>query len=246
VDAPDRLDPGVAALGADGEHVYRVPSLELPGPDDETETLRSCESVRLFEQRARQHTISFSVDGATAAIIGRVCRRLDGIPFAIELAAARLRSMSLGDIETRLEQRFELLAGGSRIALRRHQTLQALIDWSWDLLAPAEQDMLRHLSVFAGGFDLAAAVAVNTACPVDGVDCCDLLDALVDKSLAQADHAHGSVRYRLLETIRDYAAAHLAVVDTERIGVARAHRDHGARSTHRATSSGTPARLRRE
>jgi len=246
-DALLRRCPGVALLatsreplGIDGEHVYRVPSLSMPRPDDALAVLAGCESVRLFVERVRQYNAAFSLEGDTAAIVGRLCRRLDGIPFAIELAAARLRSLSARDLDARLNKRFELLTGGSRSALPRHQTLQALIDWSWDLLTPEEQQVLTCLSVFAGGFDLAAAQRV---CPggadvasvgVDGfgphvkdVKVLDLLAALVDKSLVHADYSADSVRYRLLETIRDYAGAKLeGRGEAERNRVARAHRDH--------------------
>jgi non-specific serine/threonine protein kinase len=214
-------------LGIAGEHVYRVPSLGVPAPDvEDPAVVAACEAVRLFVERAGQQKPGFSLDDSNAAVIARLCRRLDGIPFAIELAAARLRSLSVHDLDSHLDKRFRLLTGGARTALPRQQTLEALIDWSHDLLSSPEQAVLARLAVFSGGFDLQAAEAV---CPGDDVEDFEILgylDTLVDKSLIQADDTAGAVRYRLLETMHDYAAAKLAKRDPEeQAAVSRAHRD---------------------
>jgi predicted ATPase/class 3 adenylate cyclase len=200
-------------LGIDGERVYRVPSLSLPAADAEsTADLARSDAVRLFAERARLHDPGFSLDEQTAALVATLCRRLDGIPLALELAAARLSSMSLRQITERLDQRFRLLTGGSRNAMPRQQTLQATVDWSFGLLTPPERDMLTRLSVFAGGFDLQAAEAVCRSGSMGMADTLDVLDqlgSLVDKSLVIADRTPESVRYRLLETIRQYSAQEL-------------------------------------
>jgi predicted ATPase len=159
--------------------------------------------------------------------VAAVCVRLDGIPLALELAAARLGSLSVPEISSRLDQRFRLLTGGSRTALPRHQTLRALIDWSYDLLSPEEQMVLDRLSVFAGGWTLQAAEAVISAGGTGEGLVLDRLAALVDKSLVQAEEIHGSTRYRLLETVRQYAAERLALRAGCELGETRAaHRDH--------------------
>jgi predicted ATPase/class 3 adenylate cyclase len=199
------------ALGVGGEIIYRVPSLSLPEPDDtSTAAAGSSDAVALFADRARASGVALSVDEQTAPVVVSVCRRLDGMPLAIELAAARLRSMSLAELHDRLDQRFRLLTGGSRTALKRQQTLQATIGWSYSLLTGAEQLMLARLSVFAGSFGLDAAEAVCGWGDVDVLDVAGLLGSLVDKSLVVAEHAGAGLRYRLLETIRLFAAERLA------------------------------------
>src|SRR5580700_5440012 len=148
-------------LGIGGEVIYRVPSLSLPGPSDpDSSPSGSCDAVALFADRARANGVALSVDEQAGPLVVSVCRRLDGMPLAIELAAARLRSMSLGELHDRLDQRFRLLTGGSRTALARQQTLRATVDWSYSLLNPAEKSLLRLLSVFAEGFDLDAVEGV--------------------------------------------------------------------------------------
>jgi predicted ATPase/class 3 adenylate cyclase len=194
-------------LGIDGERVYRVPSLSLPGDVEAVEEVAASDAVRLFAERARDS--GFILDGQSARLVATICRRLDGIPLALELAAARLSSMSLKQVSDRLDQRFRLLTGGSRNAMPRQQTLQATVEWSFGLLAPAERDTLRRLAVFSGGFDLEAAEDLCTTQAVDAFDVANLLGSLVGKSLVVADHAADSVRYRLLETIRQYAAQDL-------------------------------------
>ncbi|HXL94172.1 MAG TPA: adenylate/guanylate cyclase domain-containing protein [Streptosporangiaceae bacterium] len=199
-------------LGIGGERVYRVASLSLPGSDDGDAA--PSEAVQLFMDRARAQDPGFVLDEAAGPLVASVCRRLDGIPLAIELAAARLSSMSLGQVSTRLDQRFRLLTGGSRNAMPRQQTLQATVDWSFSLLSEPERATLRRLSVFAGGFELEGAEAVCALPDADVFEVLDLVSSLVDKSLVVADHAAGgSVRYRLLETIRQYCAQELLRAD---------------------------------
>jgi predicted ATPase/class 3 adenylate cyclase len=195
-------------LGIGGELVYRVPSMSLPERGAETaEDLGSSDAALLFAARARGHGLL--IDDASAPLVATICRRLDGIPLALELAAARLSSMSLQQVTDRLDQRFRLLTGGSRNAMPRQQTLQATVDWSFSLLTGPERATLLRLSVFAGGFELEAAEAVCATTEVDAFDVADLLGSLVDKSLVVADRAADSVRYRLLETIRQYGAQEL-------------------------------------
>ncbi len=197
-------------LGIDGERIYRVPSLSLPAADADTaEGVAHSDAVLLFTERARAIQPDFVLDGQSAQLAATICRRLDGIPLALELAAARLSSMSLAQIAARLDQRFRLLTGGSRNAMPRQQTLQATVDWSFGLLTAAERSTLTRLSVFAGGFDLEAAEAVCGSEDVDALDVLDLLGSLVAKSLVIADHSPDSVRYRMLETIRQYSAQEL-------------------------------------
>ncbi len=203
-------------LGIGGERVYRVPSMSLPERGAESrEDLAASDAVQLFVDRAQRHKSEFTLDDQSVPLVATICRRLDGIPLALELAAARLSSMSLAQIADRLDQRFRLLTGGSRNAMPRQQTLQATVDWSFGLLHKAERDTLTRLSVFSGGFDLDAAEAVCTSSTVDALDVLDLLGSLVDKSLVVADHTDGSVRYRLLETVRQYSAQELLRAEGE-------------------------------
>ena len=167
------------------------------------------------------------MDEQAGPLVVSVCRRLDGMPLAIELAAARLRSMSLAELHDRLDQRFRLLTGGSRTALERQQTLRATVGWSYSLLTGAEQVLLGRLSVFAGGFGLDAAEAVCGSGDLDVLDVAGLLGSLVDKSLVVAEPAGAALRYRLLETIRLFAAERLAEAgDEEAAAVAAAHCAH--------------------
>ena len=177
--------------------------------------------------RARAHGVALAVDEQAGPLVVSVCRRLDGMPLAIELAAARLRSMSLAELHGRLDQRFRLLTGGSRTALERQQTLRATVGWSYSLLTGAERLLLGRLSVFAGGFGLDAAEAVCGSGDIDVLDVAGLLGSLVDKSLVVAEPAGGTLRYRLLETIRLFAAERLAEAgDDEAAAVAAAHCAH--------------------
>jgi len=197
------------ALGVKGEASYPVQSLSLPDIKQlpVIEQLSKYEAVRLFADRALLVAPHFVLDKDNASFIAQICHRLDGIPLAIELAAARVKVLSVDQISKRLDDRFRLLVGGARTVLPRQQTLRALIDWSYDLLSEPERLLLRRLSVFVGGWTLEAAEAV---CSGDGIDTFDVLDhlaQLVNKSLVIVDeHARsGETRYRMLETIRQYA-----------------------------------------
>jgi predicted ATPase/class 3 adenylate cyclase len=197
-------------LRIEGELAYRVPSLSLPADNAPAEALASSEAVCLFLARAGAARPGLGIDDPTIAAIGSICRHLDGMPLAIELAAARVSVLSIADIEARLDHRFGLLTTGARTALPRHQTLQALIDWSYDLLSEAEQAVLRRLSAFAGGFTLEAAEAVCGLDDVESSEVIGLVASLVNKSLVQFEEGEEPIRYRLLETIRAYAATKLA------------------------------------
>jgi predicted ATPase/DNA-binding CsgD family transcriptional regulator len=215
-------------LGIGGEIIYRVPSLSLPRPGDAgLPAPGSSDAVTLFADRARANGVALAVDEQTGPMVVSVCRQLDGMPLAIELAAARLRSLSLSSLGNRLDQRFRLLTGGSRTALERQQTLRATVDWSYALLTGAEQVLLARLSVFAGNFDLDAAEAVCGFPGIDRLDVAGLLGSLVDKSLVVAEPAGGTLCYRLLETIRLFAAERLAEAgDEEATAVGAAHCAH--------------------
>jgi predicted ATPase/class 3 adenylate cyclase len=215
-------------LGIDGEVIYRVPSLSLPGPGEcGVPATGSSDAVALLADRAQAHGVALSLDMETAPLAVSVCRRLDGMPLAIELAAARLRSMSLAELHDRLDQRFRLLTGGSRTALERQQTLRAAVGWSYSLLTRAEQQLLARLSVFADGFSLDGAEAVCGSGSIDALDVADLVGSLVDKSLVVAEPAQTALRYRMLETIRLFAAERLAEAgDDEAATVAAAHCAH--------------------
>ncbi|MCX2865609.1 tetratricopeptide repeat protein [Paucibacter sp. PLA-PC-4] len=199
-------------LGIVGELIYPVPSLSAPGPEQQTtpEQIGAYESVRLFVERAQLQQPQFRVTAGNVAALALVCQRLDGIPLAIELAAARVRSMPVEEVSRRLDQRFDLLTGGSRTALPRHQTLRSLIDWSYALLSGAEQALLCRASIFAGGWTLEAAEQVCVGDGVDGKTLLDLLTSLADKSLILAKEHQGTTRYGLLETVRYYARDRLA------------------------------------
>jgi len=192
-----------------GETIFPVPALVFP--DERTQvtaaTLERYEATRLFVHRAKASNPGFEVTERNANVVVDICRRLDGIPLAIELAAARVRALSVDTIAARLSDRFRLLTSGDQTALPRQQTLRALIDWSYDLLLPAERLLLDRLSVFAGGWTLDAAETVGADDDLDRANVLDLLSNLVDKSLVALD-AVGS-RYRLLETVRAYAKARL-------------------------------------
>jgi predicted ATPase/DNA-binding winged helix-turn-helix (wHTH) protein len=194
------------ALGAEGEWLYPVPPLAVPaeGSLDREDPLRYG-AVRLFVERARAATPYFSPDAHVVAAIAGICRHLDGIPLAIELAAARAAALGIEGVAARLGNRFRLLAGGHRTAMPRHQTLRATLDWSYELLAEPERVVLRHLAVFAGGFTLEAARAVAEDGAIAASDVVDCVASLVAKSLVTADVSGTRLRYRLLETTRAYA-----------------------------------------
>jgi non-specific serine/threonine protein kinase len=200
-------------LGVSGEVTYRVPSLGVPDPREVADVaeLRASEAVRLFVERVAAVQPGFTVTSQNARAVGQICQRLDGIPLAIELAAAWARGLSVEQIAARLGDRFRLLTGGSRTALRRQQTLRAAVDWSYELLSGSERKMLRRLAVFSGGWSLEAAedvcgdLTLDPDDPVAAEDVLDLLLQLVDKSLVLVDEQGGTTRYRFLEMIRQYA-----------------------------------------
>ena len=203
------LATGREGLGVRGERMLMVRSLRLPGSGAKTEEILAADAVQLFTERASQAGGAAELDDETVATVAHLCRRLDGIPLAIELAAARTRMMSPHEIAARLDERFRLLTGGSRTAVERHQTLRRAVEWSYDLLDERERTVLDRLGVFAGGFTLDAAEAVVPADDIDALDVLDSVAQLVDKSLVDVVREHRDTRYRLLETIRSYALERL-------------------------------------
>ena len=190
--------------------MYRLGPLSLPSEDASSlGDLKGSDAVELFVHRARLHAPTFVLEGSSAPLVAALCRGLDGIPLAIELAAARMASMSLAHIVERLDQRFRLLSRGPRTAVLRQRTLQATMEWSFDLLSAPEQTVLMRLSVFSGGFELEAAESVCAARGVAPEDVAYLLGALVDKSLVVVERRSGSVRFWLLETVRQYGTERL-------------------------------------
>ncbi len=189
-----------------GEQLYQVSPLSVPDPDHlpPLDRLAQFEAVRLFVERARARRPDFALDARNAAAVAAICRHLDGIPLALELAAARVGALPVEGIATRLDDRFRLLTGGPRTALPRQRTLRAALDWSYDLLSEPERALLRRLAVFAGGWTLGAAEAVGVGEGVEDWEALDLLDGLVNKSLAQEEESSGDARYSLLETVRQY------------------------------------------
>jgi len=203
------------ALNIPGEFSFRVPSLSIPEARQlpSLAALTQYESVQLFVERAEIMQPGFALTDTNAPAVAQICQRLDGIPLAIELAVARVKVMPLEQVTARLDNRFRLLTGGSRTALPRHQTLRALIDWSYDLLSEAERTLLRRLSVFAGGCTLEAAEAICAGEGLERDEILDLLTQLVNKSLVISDHeSEAEARYRLLETIRQYGRERLVEV----------------------------------
>lgn len=190
-----------------GEATYRVPSLSVPRRDRQltAESVSPYESAQLFRQRAQLFLRQFDITDQNAPALASICERLDGIPLALELAAGRMRSMSVEEVNHRLDQRFRLLTGASRTAPRRQQTLRAVVDWSYDLLNDAEKMLLDRLSVFSGGWTLEAAEQVCNGEGIESWEVLDILTALIDKNLVVADERRGQTRYRLLETVRQYA-----------------------------------------
>jgi predicted ATPase/DNA-binding CsgD family transcriptional regulator len=220
-------------LGVAGETAWRVPSLALPevdgpgpsGPADGS-PLGECAAVRLFVERARAARPTFALTEPYALPVARICRRLDGIPLAIELAAARVSALSVEQIADRLDDQFRVLTGGNRTALPRQRTLRAAVDWSYDLLSDAERALLRRQAVFAGGWSLEAAEAICAGDEIEPFEVLDLLQRLVDRSLVAAEaHADGSTRYHMLEMLQQYALDRLAEGD-EAESVRRRHAAH--------------------
>lgn len=193
-------------LSLDGEHQWPVRSLE---PE--------LEGVQLFCDRAVAADVSFTASSADLAQIVRICRRVDGIPLAIELAAARVRSLNPVDLAERLDDRFRLLRGARRGGIERHQTMHATVQWSYRLLEDDQRALFDRLCVFSGGFDLQAAESVCADASVDAADVVDLLAALVDKSMVIVDRSAPHVRYRLLETLRQFGEEQLADTDLARV-----------------------------
>jgi predicted ATPase/class 3 adenylate cyclase len=201
-----------SALHVPGEQFYPVLPLPAPARGLDLAALSKLTAVRLFVERARAHKPDFELNEREAPAVAELVARLEGIPLALELAAARVRVLSVADINKRLQDRYKLLTGGSRQLQERQQTLRGLVDWSYELLQPPEQLLLQRLGVFIGGFDLAAAEAVCGDETLDVLDVLDLLGSLVEKSLVMMEETpEGGTRYRMLETLRDYAREKLAL-----------------------------------
>jgi predicted ATPase len=213
-------------LRVPGEVVFRVPSLAIPDPDaaDTPHALLGYEAVRLFVDRAGAVMPGFELDERNGPAVARICHRLDGLPLALELAAARIDALAPDALAERLDDRFRLLRAGSRTAPTRQQTLEAALDWSYELLEDVERVLLRRLAVFSGGLTLEAAELVCAQNGLEGAQVADLLARLVEKSLVAVEERHGALRYRLLETIRAYAALRLAEAG-ERDAAAARHAD---------------------
>ena len=203
-------------LGHPGEIAWRVPSLELPGDDDTPDRLARLESIQLFVERAWQASPTFVLDAATASPVAEICRRLDGIPLALELAAVRVVHLSVAQLAARLGDALTVLSRRGRGHPDRQQTLAATLDWSHDLLLEDERVAFRRLAVFAGGFDLDAAASVTAI-----ADVVDVLSRLVDKSLVTAETTGEAARFRLLEVVRQYAEAQLREAGEVQACVAR-------------------------
>src|SRR3954454_8321882 len=238
-------------LHVPGELAWRVPSLSLPEPCDDLteEELLRCEAGRLFCERAAESAPGFEAGGVNTRAIAEICLRLDGMPLALEVAAARARVLPPVQIAERVGDSLQLLAAGSRTALTRQQTLRATLTWSHDLLTGEERALFRRLAVFSGTFALDAAEGICEAEDLDRLQVLDLLDRLVDKSLMAVDHHAGEARYRLLETVRQYAAERLDEAG-ERSALERRHLDwYEAFAAElvpplgKAATGGTPARL---
>jgi predicted ATPase/class 3 adenylate cyclase len=198
------------SLTLDGERVLGVPSLAAPASDDDLDAIVRSDAVALFAERAEAVDADFRITAANASAVAELCRRLDGIPLAIEIAAARVNAMTPAELARGLDHRFDLLSGGRRRAVQRHLTLRAAIDWSYDLLSESERLVLVRLSVFAGGCTSESAEAVCGWGPVDPARVMGVLTDLVARSLVVAERAGSETRYRLLETIREYGEDRLA------------------------------------
>jgi predicted ATPase/class 3 adenylate cyclase len=245
-----RESPGVRVLatsreglGMPGERIVAVRSLSTPEGNEELDAVASCDAVRLFVDRATAARAGFALDASNAAAVAQICERLDGVPLAIELAAARVGMLTPPQLAQRLDERFRILTGSERGAVERHQTLRAAIDWSYELLHDDERAVLDRLSVFAGGFTLDAAEVVAAGGEIDADAVFDVLSRLVARSLVEADTEGAEARYRLLETIRQYAEERLdAAGDTTRVRHAHA-RYFAAFGESALAGSATPAEL---
>ena len=214
-------------LGLAGERVLRIPSLGVPSDESSVDAVVASEAGRLFADRAAMVRADFVITRSNVEAVALICRRLDGIPLALELAAARLRHLSVRQVADRLDDRFRILTGGGRTVLPRQQTLQATLDWSYDLLSDDERTLFRRLSVFVGSFPLDA---VEGVCAGDGLDALDVMDVvghLVDRSLVVLDAEDEEPLYRLLETMRHFAQQKLIDAD-EGVRLRDRHRDHYA------------------
>jgi len=230
-------------LRAESEYLYRVPPRAVPTHDGQAlEHIVRHGAVALFVARARAADALFEPDRQTAAAISAICRRLDGIPLAIELAAARASTLGIRELASRLDDRFSLLIEGRRTALRRHQTLRATLDWSYELCSEPERAVLRRLSVFAGGFTLEAAIAVIANADIVRSNVVAGVANLVTKSLIVADVGGAIARYRLLDTRRAYALEKLDESGA-REGIARRHAEYYQDAFERAEADGTDGRL---
>jgi predicted ATPase/class 3 adenylate cyclase len=211
-------------MAIDGEQLIALPPLEAGEPDEDIERVVDTDAVCLFVERARHVKADFALTAGNARAVVEVCQRLDGVPLAIELAAARVIALSPAELVRRLDRRFRVLAGGRRGAVERHATLRAAIDWSYELLGVAEQRLLARLAVFSGGSTLEAIEEICSGDPVEREAAMDLVTGLVSRSLVVAEHHDLGTRYRLLETIRQYGEERLAEwgeTDTLRIRHAR-------------------------
>jgi len=214
------------ALRTPGEQAYPVSPLPVPARDDGVSVLSRSTAVRLFVDRARLHKPTFSLTERDAPLIAELVARLEGIPLALELAAARMRSLSIADINARLKDRYRLLTGGARVLQERQQTLRALVDWSYELLEPEERTVLSRLGVFIGGFDLAAAESICSAGVLASDDVLDLIGSLVEKSLVMLEERDDGARYRILETIREYAHEKLELSGDDLAATSQRHCMH--------------------
>jgi predicted ATPase/class 3 adenylate cyclase len=226
------------ALNISGEAAHALASLAVPAKTTSLTTGEALDygAIALFVDRAKAVDTRFVLTDTTAPIVAEICRRLDGIALAIELAAARVKVISIPNLAQRLNQRFKLLTGGSRDVLPRQKTLGALIDWSYDLLAPQEQVLFTRVGIFAGGFSLDAATAVCSGQDLDEIDILDLLSSLTDKSLVVADTSGEHERYHLLESTRAYAL--------EKLTVAGAHEQFARRHAQYFRDQAAEERLR--
>ncbi len=209
-------------LAVEGEQILAVRSLRTPAAGEAPNEIVETAAARLFLARAQSVRSDLRLDQRSVEAIGEICRRLDGIPLALELAAARVQSLTPAEISERLDQRFRLLTRGGRSSLGRHHTLQATVDWSYELLEEVDRTALNWASTFAGGFTLTAAEHVVPRGEIEHHDVVDILDALVRRSMLVADEINGATRYRMLETIRQYGAERLE----ERGQVERARTAH--------------------
>ena len=213
------------ALHIPGERLYPIMPLPVPKPGDAMNALLRSSAVLLFVERSQAHKPSFELTEREAPAVAELVARLEGIPLALELAAARVRSLSVSDINARLKDRYKILTGGSPVLQQRQQTLRALVDWSYELLQEHEKVLLNRLTVFVGGFDLEASEAICGREPLAGDDVLDLLALLVEKSLVMMEERDEGTRYRMLETIREYASDKLGK-SAETSTIAAAHCQH--------------------